>query len=65
MKTLILIGMLLSGTVFGASTVAFIEYTPGLDEGTNTLLPNSDWRLEVAPAFGFTCEDIAPGLVLH
>lgn len=65
MKGLILIVMLLSGTVYGASTVAFIEYTPGLDEGTNTLLPNSDWRLEVAPAFGVTCEDIAPGLVLH
>lgn len=46
----------------GASTVAFIEYTPGLDEGTNTLLPNSDWRLEIAPNFAVTCEDIAPGL---
>lgn len=44
------------------STVAYIEYTPGIDEGTDTLLPTSDWRLEISPTFSASCEDIAPGL---
>lgn len=47
------------------TTVAYVEYTPGVDEGTNTLLPNSDWRLEIAPTFTTSCEDIAPGLTFY
>lgn len=52
-------------TTHARTTVAYVEYTPGVDEGTNTLLPDSDWRLEIAPTFTTSCEDIAPGLTFY
>lgn len=55
----------LSGPVLSKTTVAYIEYTPGVDNGTDTLIPGSDWKLEVAPTFSATCADIAPGLTFY
>lgn len=52
-------------SAYGKSTVAYIEYTPGVDEGTDTLIPGSDWTLEIAPTYSTTCEDIAPGLTFY
>lgn len=60
---LFLLGFFMSA--YGKATVAYIEYTTGLDEGTDTLMPGSDWRLEVAPTFSATCGDIAPGLTFY
>ena len=58
-------GVLFFMSAHGRSTVAYIEYTTGIDEGTDTLIPGSDWRLEIAPTFNTTCEDIAPGLSFY
>ncbi len=48
-----------------ADTIAVIEYTPGIDEGTNTLLPESDWTLEVTSTWDMECSDIAPDLEFY
>ncbi len=47
------------------TTSAIIEYTIGIDDGTDTLLPGSDWRLEIAPTFASECYDISPELNFH
>jgi len=60
-----IVGLMYSSSTFPKATVAYIEYTPGIDDGTNTLLPGSDWRLEIAPNYSATCNDIAPGLTFY
>lgn len=66
LKTIIfLFGVFFFVSAYGSATVAYVEYTPGIDEGTDTLIPGSDWRLEVAPTYSATCEDIAPGLKFY
>lgn len=60
--TIILAFYLSIGQVGASSTAALIEYTIGIDDGTDTLLPGSDWRLEIAPTYTSQCFDISPDL---
>ena len=62
MKALFLILLSTSLQLFAADTILTVSYTsPGIDEGTDTLLPGSDWRLEITPDANTSCEDAYPG----
>jgi hypothetical protein len=64
-KILTLTLFLLTLNAVSSDTVATITYTDGIDEGTDTLLPTSDWRLEVSPDYETTCSEIASDLKFH
>lgn len=65
MKRIFLIALLSLTNAYAANTVATIEYTPGIDEGTNLLLPGSDWTLEVTSSYNMNCADINPNLEFY
>lgn len=65
MKNLLILLILTFNNVYAGDTVATIEYTPGIDEGTNLLLPDSDWTLEVTSSYEMNCEDISPNLEFY
>jgi hypothetical protein len=64
MKTFLIL-LILTGSLYAEDTIATITYTDGIDETTNTLLPTSDWTLEIAPTYTTECTDISPELKLH
>lgn len=57
--------LVISFKAHSSETIATITYTEGIDEGTNTLLPDSDWTLEVTSTWGMTCDDISPDLEFY
>lgn len=50
---------------YAGQTIATIEYTPGIDSGTDTLLPTSDWTLEVTTTYEMVCSDISADLSFY
>jgi hypothetical protein len=58
--------LMVSFQVYASDTILTVAYTsPGIDEGTDTLLPGSDWRLEITPDASTSCEVAYPGTTFY